>query len=258
MVELYTFAVSHFAEKARWALDLAGVAYQEKLLLPGPHMLTTRRLAPESSVPILVHEEHVVQGSSAILDHVEAYWPQGPLGARRGNDTARHAEEATLDRLLGTSLQRLLYAHSDKASLRRAWCAFGPAWAKTFYALAFTPVDAVASRMYRAHDPVAVAAAEEDLLRGLDQLDSQLAQAPYLAGDRAGRSDLVMAALLAPLDFPPEHPAPLPGPRPPWFVALLERHRGRPALAHVARVYRELRHLGLAYRLGANGAHLPY
>ena len=44
MLKLYTFNVSHFAEKARWALDFERIAYEEKVLLPGPHQLVTRRM----------------------------------------------------------------------------------------------------------------------------------------------------------------------------------------------------------------------
>ena len=35
MLCLYTFQVSHFSEKARWALDWKGVKYHERRLLPG-------------------------------------------------------------------------------------------------------------------------------------------------------------------------------------------------------------------------------
>ena len=43
MLRLYTFQVSHFAEKARWALDWKGVEYEERRLLPGPHLAVTLR-----------------------------------------------------------------------------------------------------------------------------------------------------------------------------------------------------------------------
>jgi len=45
MLKLYTFNISHFSEKARWALDYEGIAYEERVLLPGPHQLVTRRIA---------------------------------------------------------------------------------------------------------------------------------------------------------------------------------------------------------------------
>lgn len=38
-----TIPYSHFSEKARWVLDLAGIPYREESRLPGPHVFATRR-----------------------------------------------------------------------------------------------------------------------------------------------------------------------------------------------------------------------
>ena len=46
MTRLYTFTISHFAEKARWALDYKGIHYQEKRLVPGSHIPIVKRMAP--------------------------------------------------------------------------------------------------------------------------------------------------------------------------------------------------------------------
>ena len=48
VMRLYTFQISHFSEKARFALDLSGIPYEEKRLLPGAHIVTTRRIATTS------------------------------------------------------------------------------------------------------------------------------------------------------------------------------------------------------------------
>ena len=50
---LYTFTISHFAEKARWALDYRRIHYQEKRLVPGSHILIVKHMAPGTSVPVL-------------------------------------------------------------------------------------------------------------------------------------------------------------------------------------------------------------
>ena len=34
MLKLYTFNISHFAEKARWALDYEGIPYEERCCCP--------------------------------------------------------------------------------------------------------------------------------------------------------------------------------------------------------------------------------
>jgi hypothetical protein len=60
MLKLYTFNISHFSEKARWALDYEGIAYEERVLLPGPHQLVTRRIARRTHVPVLEHDGQYV------------------------------------------------------------------------------------------------------------------------------------------------------------------------------------------------------
>ncbi len=53
MTRLYTFTISHFAEKARWSLDYKGIHYQEKRLVPGSHVPIVKRIAPSTVVPVL-------------------------------------------------------------------------------------------------------------------------------------------------------------------------------------------------------------
>jgi glutathione S-transferase len=51
---LYTFTISHFAEKARWALDYKGIHYQEKRLVPGSHFPIVKRIVriPEKATTL--------------------------------------------------------------------------------------------------------------------------------------------------------------------------------------------------------------
>ena len=62
MLKLYTFNISHFAEKARWTLDYEGIPFDEQVLLPGPHQLVTRRIGKRTHVPVLEHDGRYVQG----------------------------------------------------------------------------------------------------------------------------------------------------------------------------------------------------
>src|SRR6187397_1382247 len=61
MTTLYQFEFSHFCEKARWALDYKGLAHERRNLLPGLHARVARKLASNSSLPILVDNGAVVQ-----------------------------------------------------------------------------------------------------------------------------------------------------------------------------------------------------
>ena len=51
MLKLYQFPISHYCEKIRWALEFKNIDHEIKNLIPGLHLLKTKKLAPESSVP---------------------------------------------------------------------------------------------------------------------------------------------------------------------------------------------------------------
>jgi glutaredoxin len=63
---LYQFAISHYCEKIRWALDFKGLEYRTRTLLPGTHVATMKKLSGDSAVPVLVHDGTVVANSGAI------------------------------------------------------------------------------------------------------------------------------------------------------------------------------------------------
>ena len=71
--KLITFGRSHFCEKARWALDWHGIAYDEIGWPPGLHIILAKRCgAKATTLPILLDGESVIQGSGAIIDWAES------------------------------------------------------------------------------------------------------------------------------------------------------------------------------------------
>ena len=71
--QLYVFAISHYCEKARWALDYLGVEYEIKYLAPGLHAeLMTSLGADGTSLPVLVNDGELIQGSSTIISWAES------------------------------------------------------------------------------------------------------------------------------------------------------------------------------------------
>ena len=69
---LITFGFSHFCEKARWALDWHGIAYQEIGWPPGVHRILAKRCgAKGTTLPILLDGGMVIEGSGAIIDWAE-------------------------------------------------------------------------------------------------------------------------------------------------------------------------------------------
>lgn len=65
-MKLLEFPHSHYCEKARWALDYKGIAFQAVAIMPGLHMISVGKYAPDTSVPVLLDNSEVVQGSSEV------------------------------------------------------------------------------------------------------------------------------------------------------------------------------------------------
>jgi len=243
MLKLYTFNISHFSEKARWALDYEGITYDEQVLLPGPHQWVTRRRAKHSHVPLLEHDGHIVQGSSAILDYIA-----DSLGGPKltPSDPAERREvqilESKLDHVFGRGVQQVFYSVllKDRRAVTDMWTFGGPFWGRGFYALAYPAIASVVSRMYRTGDLDAVAKAKQAFITAFDDLDAVLAKQPYLGGEASSRLDITLAAELAPLCRVPEHRMTWP-PIPAELRDLEASLTGRPTWKHVLRMYREHR-----------------
>jgi glutathione S-transferase len=239
MRRLYTFAASHFSEKARWALDHAGVTYQEHRLLPGLHVLAVRRLAPRTSVPVLVNGAEVVQGSSAIVARAEQ------LGHRRltpDDEASARDIEARADKIIGRGIQRIYYSFlfDHPRELTALWAQDGPRWAGAFYRLTLPLLRGRVHALYRVTE-AGVVEAKEELARFVAELDRRLERHDYLVGDTFSRADLTVAALLAPMVMPPEHVVRWPDPPHPALAAPGRPFAGCPTWNHVLRMYREHR-----------------
>lgn len=76
MLRLVTIPISHYCEKARWALDRARLPYEEVAVLPGAHLLTTRKYHRKGTVPVLVHEGGGIGESTEILRWVDSRTPE--------------------------------------------------------------------------------------------------------------------------------------------------------------------------------------
>ncbi|MEP7127029.1 MAG: glutathione S-transferase family protein [Byssovorax sp.] len=245
MLRLNTFVISHFSEKARWALDLNGIAFTERLLLPGPHLLVIKRLAKGTTVPLLEHDGTVVQGSSKILDYLEQRLGATRLAAPPGQEQRAAELEATADRAFGLGTQRIFYDTllENREIVIDMWTQNGPWWGRAYFAVAFPVVAHLVRRTYKIR-PDAVQRAKDLFRRTMDTTDQALAKGPYLLGDTLSRADVTVAALLAPLCTPPEHVLRWPTEIPPEHAAFVEEFKGRPTWDFVLRMYREHRREG--------------
>jgi glutathione S-transferase len=75
VLRLITIPISHYCEKARWALERAGLPYREERHVQGIHRVAARRAGGGATVPVLVTPEGVLSDSADILAWVDARTP---------------------------------------------------------------------------------------------------------------------------------------------------------------------------------------
>ena len=238
MLTLYQFRCSHFCEKARWALDHHQRPWQAVDLVPGRHGGTVRRLAPASTVPLLVDGDRAIQGSGAIISHLDqthrerSLTPGDALTASMATEWERY-----LDAQVGGPLRLWFYHHllPDRARTLDFLLQGAPWHARALYTLMWPRIR---SRMARHMGVGAESAqqAERDLLSAFDRLDQALAQRRFLVGARFSRADLTACALLARLCLPSARDQDPAGVR-----AFRERVQQRRFYGWVGEIYRDYR-----------------
>ena len=213
---LIVFAISHYCEKARWALDYLGVNYAVKHIAPGVHHQLAKKLgAPGSSLPILVlsgqGDQEFIQGSSAIIDWAEANKAADARSlAPQSNRQQALEMEQRLDDVLGVHVRRFYYSEAlvDYPQSVR------PIFTRDLTLLQRWLVTAawggIRKRMIKGMDlgPEQGMQSRELVVTEMEWLDGLLADGrSFLSGDTLSRVDITAASLLAPLVQPEQHPA---------------------------------------------------
>ena len=242
---LYVFAISHFCEKARWALDYLGIDHRLEHLPPGQHMAIAQELgAPGSSLPILGAEDGVIQGSSEIIDWAESHATNG-----RGLTPTAHREaceeiETRLGERIGVHTRRFYYSEALVEYPEKVMSIFTKDLAPEVGTATQEAWPVISGLMIDRMD-LGAAQGEESrgiLERELDWLDGLVRDGGrFLLGDHFSRADLSAASLLARFAGArelPAHDLVQPGPR---MAALQERWRDRPSLAWIRDLYRDYR-----------------
>jgi len=242
---LYQFALSHYCEKARWALDYKGVDYKIKNLIPGPHMLQTKRLAANSSVPILVEEGKVVQDSTEIITYLDQKYPQKPLTPHSEELRKEALElEEYFDEEVGIHLRRLFYFYvlENRNLAISLLLQSGPGYGRPLYFFLFPVLKSLMKKAMRIHAESA-RRSEERLRAALKNLDQRIGKEKFLVGGQFTRADLAAASLLAPLCSPPQHDFIWPPVEsmPDELVRFRKEMEGAPFFKWVLKTYEEFR-----------------
>jgi glutathione S-transferase len=247
VLRLVTIPISHYCEKARWALDRAGLPYREEPHVQGIHRVYARRAGGGLTVPVLVTESGAIGESAQIIEWVDAklepgdrLLPEDPAERERVR-----ALSARLDDRLGPSGRRLLYVHiMRRHETMIEYNNHGvPAWEGHVLRMGW-PVAARFLAYALGIRPGVEVQDEADVWAEFDHVASLLQDGrPYLIGDRFSAADVTFAALAAPLVVPPTYGVPLPPVSvfEPALQELVARARAHPAGAFALRVVEEQR-----------------
>jgi len=242
---LITIPLSHYCEKARWALDVTAFAYREEGHAPVAHLRATRA-AGGKTVPLLVHEGRVFADSTDIAHHADALAPPDRRLVPAAGDPARArvlALEDELDETLGVDARLLAYWYNlkDPEPARAMVSRMMPVRSPPLTRIAATLFRRLIFRKYRVSQATAELA-ERRVRSMFSRLGETLETDGYLVAGRFTLADLTLAALASPLLTPPEHPLRrVKTATPPGLAALRDELSATPTGRHVLRMYREHR-----------------
>lgn len=243
---LYIFAISHYCEKACWALDYLDIDYEITHLAPGIHRQIAKQLgAPRSALPILVADGQLVQGSAEIIDWADA--AASTDSKCLTPDTAREQcleIEKRLDDIVGIHTRRYYYSEAlvdHPETVRPIFTKDLPVMQKLLVgvrwgALRKRMIDRMDLGPEQGRDSKRIV---DDELGWVDEMLSDGRH--FLAGERFSRADLAAASLLAPLAVPKEHPTYADLKLPPHLTLDLAKWGKRPSLNWVREIYAEYR-----------------
>jgi glutathione S-transferase len=247
VLRLITIPISHYCEKARWALERVGMTYREERHVQGIHRFAARRAGGGATVPVLVTPGGAIGESQEILAWVDERTPPQQRLFPDQPDARREVERLCrrFDQELGPRGRRLLYIHMlpQRKLVLRFNNVGVPAWEDRAIRYGWPLIVRVIQRVLDIRPGVEIED-EAVVWRELDHVAELLADGrPYLCGERFGAADLTFAALSAPVVVPPTYGVPLPQPSlmSPQTAALVERAREHPAGRYALRLYAEHR-----------------
>ncbi len=245
---LVTIPISHYCEKARWALDRAGVPFTERAHLQILHWVAVRRAGGGRTVPVLRCGGRVWSDSADILGYADSRAPAGRKLYPEGDSQALaevRALERDFDARLGVHGRRWMYNRMrGRMDLVRKYGPTGvPAWQRRALPLGFPVISRVIDR-YLDITPESAAFSELEVRATFDSVGDRLADGRrFLVGHDFTAADLTFAALSAAVLMPPEYSVPLPQPEelPAGMGAMVTELRAHPAGEFAMRMFREER-----------------
>ncbi len=244
-VVLWHIELSHYSEKARWALDYKRVPHERRVPIPGLHGIRASILTrgAQRRLPVLALNGRRIGDSTAIIAALEEHTPDPALYPRDPLQRARTLElEEWFDENLAPPLRRFLWHHTlpdTDAVVAALYTRPSPIRASMVRATA--PIARWAVRRDYDIDHETAALARPEIVAAMDRLEAELQPSGYLVGDTFTVADLTAAALFTPVLGPPERPY-LPQTVADPVLELRDELSSRPGGDWIAEMYR--RHRG--------------
>jgi glutathione S-transferase len=208
---LWQIDVSHYSEKARWALAWKGVEHRRRSPVPGAHMAVALWLTRGAhyTFPVLTIDGQRIGDSTAIIAALEERYPEPPLYPAGIAERRRALElEEFFDEELGPYVRQLAWYEfgNDRESFAELMEQTAPKPIARFSRPTAAYARAYTSLRFRAGDAGEAERGRVKVLAGLDRLEAELGDGEYLVGNRFSVADLTAASLFYPLALPDEAP----------------------------------------------------
>ncbi len=243
---LITISISHYCEKARWALERLNVPYIEERHAPLLHWLATTPNGGRS-VPVLVTEAGTFTDSTEILQYLDGMSPVSTKLYPADPELRREVEklEDLFDRRLGPSTRVWFYFYmlDNRDVMVRLFCDGVESVEQELFAIVF-PCVREAMRQAMNVKAESAARSHQEIRNIFETVNQLLADGRrYLVGDNFSACDLTFACLAAPVLLPTEYSARLPESNelPGEMAQAIAQFRETPAGAYALRLFREER-----------------
>ena len=206
---LWHIEISHYSEKARWALAYKGVEHRRRAPLPGAHMGVALWLTrgEQKTFPILSLDGRNVGDSSAIIEALERRFPDPPLYPADPAQRRRALElEEFFDEQVAPHVRHLAFheMRGDPERLRAIAEETAPSALPGAAAAAYARV--FSNLRWNAGDSEAAEVDRMKIAAAFDRIEQELGSDDYLVGQAFSVADLTAASLLYPIVVPEQGP----------------------------------------------------
>ena len=204
---LWHLEISHYNEKARWALDHKGVPHVRRAVTPALQELTARRKRTGRTVPILEVDGRAIGDSTRIIEEVERRWPEPALYPADPQERRRALDlEDFFDEECGAHVRRVVF--SDNLTDPETFVAmlYGPDRRRIRVIEVLTPVFCRVVKQRYSLRPEVVEKSREKVRAGFEKVEAEVGPSGYLVGDSFTVADLTAASILGVIVVPPEFP----------------------------------------------------